>query len=367
MKVTIINCFDVYDRRVELLRASLQGEGHRVSVLVPNFRHMQRCRRTHCPAGFEMLPVIPYYGRFSPARIRSHMRFARDALYRAEELRPDLLWVLVPPNSLVREAALYRKRRPDMRLVLDFMDLWPESMPVPGFASTPPGCLWQGLRDRYADGADIVVTESSKYWAVLQKSCEKKKLHTLFVPRKDGFRYLEAHPPRDRIALCFLGQVNGDIDFQAVGRLLQRLGQAAELHVIGAGDGETMLRRTVEDAGARVEFHGKVYAPEKKRRIFERCHAGLNLLRNGPRSGLSMKSVDYLEASLPVINNVPGDTWDFIERYPVGLNCDGSMEVTASKLLALQSRREQIQAVYHTYFAERVFSTNLRKIMGAER
>ena len=55
--------------------------------------------------------------------------------------------------------------------------------------------------------------------------------------------------------------------------------------------------------------------------------------------------------------------WDFIEIYPVGLNCDENMNINTAKLLALQGRREQIQALYDTYFAERVFSLNLRDII----
>lgn len=365
MNVTIVNCFDVYDHRVELLQSSLQADGHQVSVLIPNFRHMQKCRRTHSPEGFEMLPVKPYYRKFSAARIRSHVRFAKDALARTRDLEPDLLWVLAPPNALVREAASYKRQRPEMKLVLDFMDLWPESMPVPGFGVTPPGRLWRSMRDDYVDAADTVVTEYSQYRAVLQKCCDPKKLHTLFLPRDFALRRLEERPPADRIVLCFLGEINRNVDFQAMGALLQRLDWPVELHVIGGGDQEPLMRETAESAGAVVTFHGRIYTPAKKREIFDRCHVGLNLLRNAPSSGLALKSAEYLEASLPVINNVRGDTWNFIERYPVGLNCGEDAEITTSKLLALQSRREQIQALYNTYFAERVFSLNLRDIILA--
>lgn len=361
MRVTIINCFDVYDRRVELLQGTLRAEGHQVSVLIPNFRHVQKCVRTHCPEGFEMLPAARYYGKFSPARIRSHIRFSRDALLRARSLEPDLLWVLVPPNSLVKEAAQYKRQRPEMKLVLDIMDLWPESLSMPGFSATPFGRAWRGVRDKYVDAADRVVTERSQYWAALQKSCERKKLHTLFVPRDPGFRNLEGRPPADRIALCFLGRVNRDVDLQALGRLLQGLERPAELHVIGDGDREAQLRRTAEEAGAQVIFHGRLYGLREKQRIFDRCHFGLNLLKK--EGGLAMKSVEYLEASLPVINNVRGEMWDFIEQHPVGVNYDGKGTLTASKLLALQSRREQIQALYYACFAERVFSLSLQKII----
>ena len=75
MNVTIISCFDVYDNRVELLRKSFCAWGYQVTVLIPNFRHMEKCTRGQCPEGFEMLPVVPYYSKFSPARIWSHLLF----------------------------------------------------------------------------------------------------------------------------------------------------------------------------------------------------------------------------------------------------------------------------------------------------
>jgi hypothetical protein len=57
------------------------------------------------------------------------MRFARDAFRQVRKLNPDLLYVEVPPNSLCREAARYRKKHPHTRLILDIFDLWPESFP----------------------------------------------------------------------------------------------------------------------------------------------------------------------------------------------------------------------------------------------
>lgn len=364
MNVTIISCFDVYDNRAELLQKSLCAWGHQVTVLIPNFRHMQKCVRRHCPEGFEMLPAVPYYSKFSPVRIRSHILFSRDALERAQSLRPDMLWVLAPPNSLVKEAAQYKKQHPKTRLVFDFLDLWPESMPVPGFGATPFAMAWRGLRDRYVDAADTVVAECGQYWTVLRKCCDERKLHTLYIPRNPGFRPLKERPPSDRLALCFLGRVNRDVDIRAIGTLIRRLDRPVELHIIGAGPQEPQLRQAAEDAGAAVISHGRVYGQREKEKIFDRCHFGLNLLRGTGRGGLSMKSVDYLEASLPVINNVRGDMWEFIEAHPVGINYEEGMRITVSGLLGLQIRREQIRALYDTYFAERAFSVNLQKIIG---
>ena len=138
MNITIVNCFDTYEHRVELLKRTLEAEGHRVTVVTANFRHMKKCLRTECPPGFELVKTRPYYRNLSVARMRSHDAFAKDAIACAAGKDPDLLWVLVPPNSLVKRAALYKKKNPDKKLVLDFIDMWPESMPMTRFKNLPP-------------------------------------------------------------------------------------------------------------------------------------------------------------------------------------------------------------------------------------
>jgi len=107
---------------------------------------------------------------------------------------------------------------------------------------------------------------------------------------------------------------------------------------------------------ANVIFHGEVYSMETKQSIFDRCHCGLNLLKAELSPERALKSTNYLKASLPVINNVRGAMWDFVKKYPVGLNYGGGVSITRAKLLAPQGWRKQIQALYDTCFADKVFS-----------
>ena len=79
--------------------------------------------------------------------------------------------------------------------------------------------------------------------------------------------------------------------------------------------------------------------------------------------GLTMKSMDYFAASLPVINNIQGDTWNFIEQHPIGINYSPETKLSGAKLQILQSRREQIRAFYDTYFSEKVFAIRVREIL----
>lgn len=363
MKITIVNCFDTYEHRVELLKRTLEAAGHSVRVVASSFRHMRKTVRSECPPGYELVYARPYYRNLSWARLRSHRAFARAALARAAETAPELLWVLVPPNSLVKEAAAFKRARGDTLLVLDFIDLWPESMPIARFKSTPPFQAWRALRDRYADGADLVAAECGMYREVLERCCGREKVRTLYLARDIPACPSAAKPPADRIALCYLGSINNIIDIPRIGRLIEELDMPVELHVIGGGEKRETLCRTAERAGAAVVFHGEVYDPKEKQAVFDRCHAGLNIMKDSVYVGLTMKSMDYFAASLPVVNTIRGDTWELIERYGVGVNCAAGVRITGQALLALQDRRARVRAFYDACFSEPVFAANVRAIL----
>lgn len=80
--------------------------------------------------------------------------------------------------------------------------------------------------------------------------------------------------------------------------------------------------------------HGEVYDSTRKQEIFNRCRFGLNLMKSHIIVALSMKSIDYFQSGLPVINNLSGDTWDFIEMYNAGYNLDADhIEIVARKII----------------------------------
>ena len=54
-----------------------------------------------------------------------------------------------------------------------------------------------------------------------------------------------------------------------------------------------------------------------------RCHFGFNLMKPDVRVGLTMKSVDYFRHDLPILNNIPADTAELVDREQVGVNGGG--------------------------------------------
>lgn len=363
--VVIVNCFDTYEHRVTLLKRYFGALGKCVRVITSDWRHIHKESRHECPEGFEMLHVKPYTKNLSPQRLMSHYYFAKDAIARVEELRPDLLWVLVPPNSLVRCAAAYKNRHPEIKLVLDFIDMWPETMPISHFKDLPPFSNWRALRDKYLYNADTIVTECALYHEILSRTHCVNKLQTLYLARDPGEFHLKLNLPRDRIALCYLGSINNIIDIPRIGEIIEAIDAPVDLHIIGDGEKRQELIDTAETAGAAVTYHGKVYDPEEKRRILDCCHFGLNIMKDSVFVGLTMKSMDYFEYGLPIINNIRGDTWNFVEQNNIGINLDALKRTNAVSLCETAQHRAEVRDFFERHFTYTAFCKKMDEISSS--
>ena len=361
--IVIINCFDTYEHRVELLRKHFAAQGKSVRVLTSDWKHFHKAVRQDCPDGYELIHAQPYQKNLSVSRMASHYRFAQDAMARVEELQPHLIWAMIPPNSLAQAAVRYKKKHPGVKLVLDLIDMWPETMPISRFKTLPPFSWWRRLRDDYVGQADAVVTECQLYQTILTEKCDPEKLHTLYLARPWAEDMARVDLPQDRIGLCYLGSINNIIDIDCIAKIIRDLGGPVDLHIIGDGESREALISAAQAAGANVIFHGKVYDRAEKQAILDRCHAGLNIMKKSVFVGLTMKSMDYFECGIPIINNIQGDTWKFVEEFGIGVNLEEDGAVTAQQLIALQQWRNQVHPFGKAHFDVEVFNRTLDEIM----
>lgn len=362
LDIVIINCFDTYEHRVELLRQHFAAQGKTVRVLTSDWKHFHKAVRRECPEGYELLHARPYRKNFSVSRMVSHYGFAQAAMARVEELEPGMIWALVPPNSLAQAAARYKRKHPRVKLVLDLIDMWPETMPISGFKTLPPFSWWGRLRDGAVGQADAVVTECGLYQTILEGKCAPEKLHTLYLARPWAEDMAQVDLPEDKISLCYLGSINNIIDIDCIGRIIRSIGGRVDLHIIGDGEKRDQLITAAREAGAEVIFHGKVYDRAEKQAILDGCHAGLNIMKNSVFVGLTMKSMDYFECGIPIINNIRGDTWRFVEEFGIGVNIGEDGAVSAGQLAELQKWRSRVHSFGKDHFDVGVFCRNVEKI-----
>lgn len=362
MNVAIVNCFDTYEDRVDLLHRYFVDRGDKVRVYTSNWRHFEKKVRDDHKKDFILISAIPYQKNLALSRLVSHKKFSQDIFKRLEKQTIDLLWVLIPPNSFVVSCAEFKKKYPHVRVIIDVIDMWPETMPVERIKKLPMITAWRNLRDRHIQAADHVVTECNLYQERLKSVVPEDKMTTLYLAREVSGDYVPGNPPENSWNLCYLGSINNIIDIPMIGKIISALNQTrpVTLHIIGDGENKQNLIDTAIQNNAEVIDHGKVYDRQKKMEIFGSCHYGLNIMKPSVFVGLTMKSIDYFEAGLPVINNIHGDTWDFVEKEGIGINVDQGSEMAS--LVEYTADRQAVHSFFERQFSVKHFYQTVDKI-----
>lgn len=333
----LISCSDHYDHRLHVADACLRSRGYETTYITSDFDHTAKTRFTCRVPGCVQLPARPYRKNLSLDRILSHRGFARDVFRYLEKLdrQPEVLVVQLPPNFLAHYAAKYKKRHPQVKLIFEIFDLWPETFPGGKIKKllAPVFRVWSAIRDRNLGAADFVVTECELFRQKLGLPAETSETVWLCAQKLD-LEKPEPTLPDDALVLCYLGAINNVISIPDICELLRQLTPRKRviLHIIGKGERQAEFVEEAKAAGAEVIFHGPVYDGAQKLEIMNQCHFGLNIMKASVCVGLTMKSVDYFRFGLPIINNIPADTQKLVEERGVGVQWGPGC---AEKLLAL--------------------------------
>jgi hypothetical protein len=371
MRTLIVNCFDTYEDRIDLLYNFFRDKGHDVTVIQSDFRHFKKIHRNEKKEGYVFVKSMPYYKNISINRIVSHYSFAKEAFNLVEKLNPDLLYVIVPPNSLARFAAQYKKKNKNKKLIFDLIDLWPETMPIGKIKNHPPFTSWRLLRDNNLMYADYVITECSLYEKILGEILKEIKTETVHLAKKDIDVISKPLLSTEEIHLCYLGSINNIIDISKIKAIVKSINdiKPTTLHIVGDGESKEFLITEVENAGVQVSYHGKIYDPQKKQHIFDRCHFGINIMKESVCVGLTMKSIDYFQYGLPIINNIQADTFEFVERYNIGYNLNNDNHLSIAKdignlsLIELMNMRKRTKIFFNEYFSKDIFENKIDNIL----
>ncbi|GCD09734.1 hypothetical protein [Clostridium tagluense] len=371
MKVVMVNCFDTYEDRIDLIHDFFIDKGHDVTVIQSDFRHFKKVKRTESKQNFIFIESKPYYKNMSVARMTSHYNYAKKAFQSVEDLRPDLLYVMVPPNSLAKFAAKYKRRHSNVKLIFDLIDLWPETMPVGKVEAFPPFCFWRAMRNSALKYAECVITECDLYREVLKKHLKGIKAETVYLAKREV--NTNSHPVfnNDEIHLCYLGSINNIIDISKIKRFVKSINEVKPVtfHIIGDGESKDILINEIKSTGAIVEYYGKLYDPQKKQEIFDKCQFGLNIMKDNVCVGLTMKSIDYFQHGLPILNNIQADTTQMVDKYNIGINVtdenieDVVAKVAKANMKELLVMKENIKKMFVSIFSLDAFNKKLQDIL----
>lgn len=362
MKAVIVSSSYSYLERVELLKEYYDKKGYDTTVLLTDFIHANKSYATWERDGYVLVNTKSYQKNISVDRLYSHYKFAKDIETQLNNMEVDLLHVLLPANSLAKVAKQYKETHPSVTLCLDIIDLWPETMPINRFKRTYPFEYWRKLRDGYLDNADKIYCECNLFAKVMRRE-DDKRFKTLYWVKTDEPVTSNPKLHKDELHLCYLGSINNVIDIDYIATMCSELMKIKQvvLHVVGDGEKREELLQKTRETKAKVIYHGLVYEPEKKQAIFDETHFGLNIMKSSVCVGLTMKSLDYFQAGLPIVNNIDGDTADMIDAYHIGFNGYHALIENIEKLQEEDYllMRENVKKLYFEKFTKEAFVKRL--------
>jgi len=364
----LICCFNHYHHRLYVVDEYLRSLGYRTVFVTSDFDHMTKKQYVCDVPGCVQIHTTPYHKNLSVQRILSHRTFAKKAFRYLENLekQPDLVVSMLPPNFLAHYAAKYKNKHPDVKLVFDIFDLWPETFPS-GKAKkllAPVFAVWGWIRNHALDSADFITTECDLFRQKLMLNADTSA--TIYLCAEPlAMKEKSVSLREDGIDLCYLGSINNLISIPDICSLIRQIVtvKPVTLHIIGKGERQQEFMDSAREAGAEVVFHGAVYDEEKKHEIMSRCHLGLNVMKTSVCVGLTMKSVDYFRHGLPIVNTIPADTKQLVERYGIGFQLD---DQSAERICQTQTddflkMRENVNSVFSTHFSRKVADAKLRQ------
>ena len=287
-------------------------KGYDVIYVTSDFDHMTKKR--YCFNEYKnskQLHVISYKKNLSISRILSHLMFSYKTFYMLLACKPELVYVEVPNNSLVKSSAKYKKIN-NAEIIVDVFDMWPESMPVKtknmivnwGFD------IWRNFRNKNLKFADQIWIECDYYRELLSAQKINLPMETKYLKLKNAETSIEMKVSEEEIDLCYLGSINNIIDISLIEKIVSEFAKnkRTRIHIIGDGERKDEFLDILKKNSIEIIDHGKVYEIDKLQEIFDQCWFGINVLREDLAIGITMKSISYFRGGLPIINTVQGDT-----------------------------------------------------------
>ncbi len=339
--------------RFKYITEFFNQNGFDASYIISDYSHYEKKHKEQSYPNVIHIHVPEYKKNMSVSRLLSHHAFANEVYKKLNEMNPDVVYCMFPPNMLVKRCAQYKKKHPNVKLVFDCYDSWPESMPVKSPLLKLPFYFWRRLRDKYLEVADktIAVSEEGKQW--LSKTHPNLDISVLYPRLEERPEIFYCSDVTDSIKFCYLGNINYITDIELMISLLGEIAKEKKVivHHIGGGQNLSVLIGRLEDVGVELISYGPIFDIEKKEKIFSLCNMGLNLPRKEIKSSMSLKSIEYMRAGLPFINSGIGDNWNIVEKEGIGLNCTDDVKSVAQTIICLRKDDlfEMHKAVVSTY------------------
>lgn len=377
-KAVLVSCFNYYDDRIKHIENYLIENNYDVMYIYSDFNHIKKSKQENISSNKNHTKInVPTYTKnISLNRIYSHYVFSKKVYGKLNEIDPDLIYCIVPPNFLSYFMSKFKKRENKTKLIFDIYDLWPETFPISKFKKIINIILkpWGLLRDLNIKSADLIITECNYYQELLNLDNKKQtNIETLYLMKSesaDNTNKAIIKQKDNLLKIAYLGSINNIVDINKILLILKEINskRPVELHLIGSGESKERLLKSLEINSINLIDYGNVYNFSDKQKILSQCDFGLNIMKESVAVGLTMKSIEYFQFGLPIINNIKGDTTNFVNKAKVGINVSDeniheiAMEIAKMNLNEIQNYSVNAKKLFLTTFSEKAFYDNLERI-----
>ena len=341
MKVSIISNFheNTPVSRSEILRKYFATKGYKYELLYSSFSHSLKKFRFF--EGNQMKPIetISYTSNISLKRFISHLIFMFKVFFHLKKNKPDLIYIILPPNILSLIGIFFKKK--STKLIIDIIDIWPEAFPAKNLFIKSiifvPGLFSKLIRKIVIELSDYCITESNFFYKKLNL---KLKINSSVIHLKK-FQKIKSKNSQitESFSIAYLGNIGNIYDFNSLFTILQRVGKSrlCHLHIIGDGPRKKWFFSNLKKMNIHFTYHGASYDENFKFEILSSCWFGYNGYLDKTEVALSYKSIDYLSFGLPLINSAKHDSEKLVNKYHIGYNfSENNLEHLIEKLIIIE-------------------------------
>lgn len=370
MKKAFLIHFDgYYDTRLKHVEEKLIEEGLEVELLFSNFNHFTKSTKNYSNKNVRAINVPSYKKNISIRRIISYLSFAKQVQKIINEEVPELIYAIIPPNTLAYRLSKFKEKNKNVKLIFDIFDLYPEQMPR--LSNSFFSNIWRKLRNNNLMKSDYVILECNYYKKVLEEYLDSENNSVLYLNRSKLETPYEFEWSETQVSIAYLGSINHHIDINKTINLLKNINIKKDvvLHIIGDGERAEYFNKRASEEGIKVIFYGKIFDDEKKKSILQKCQYGLNIYREGLGIGLTMKSIEYYQIGLPIINSGIYDSGAISVEHNSGFNIfENDVEDIANKIVNIDlegwnALHSNTKNVFESYFSNEIYLFNMGKII----
>lgn len=342
-------------------------------ALYSTFSHSLKKFRLFDNPNFIPLQTIAYSSSLSLRRIFSYLIFAFKVFLYLRRNKADVVYVNLPPNILTLAVFLGCTR--DTRIIVDIIDLWPESFPHNGSMIVKLGLkiasfLLSPIRKYAIQKSDYCISESSLFFESLKLVNKKKS--TVIHLKKFKISKPMLNKVDEILSIIYLGNIGNIYDFESLLQIIKGLEKIrpVKLHIIGLGPKRSWLLDKLNLLNIKYVDHGASFNEQLKEEVLSTCWFGFNGFKKEAKVGLSYKSIDYLSYGVPLLNSLGSDTFELIANNKgIGFNFSGDNLDSLIEKLSLLSAVEILTmkrasySLFNSRFSGESYFSDMDKVM----